>query len=88
MPRLVYLAKTGFISWGTRFLIYVPTNFKIWQANLEKMILLSKISFFATVRLNFSRTKNITAKPMVLSYLGHFYKHLKQNLKNPWIVFF
>ena len=34
--------------------------------------------------LNSSRTKEITAKPMVLSYVGHFYKHLNKNWKNPW----
>ena len=33
-------------------------------------------SAFSTLRLNFSRTKQITAKPMILSYVGHFYKHL------------
>ena len=32
-----FVAKTGFISWGTRFLIFVPKIFKICQANLEKM---------------------------------------------------
>ena len=51
-----------------------------------------KIDFFiknkhlcATLRLNISRIKEITAKPMVLSYVGHFYKHLN---KNPWSGFY
>ena len=39
----------------------------------------------AFLGLNSSRTKEITAKPMVLSYVGHFSKHWKQN---PWSVFF
>ena len=29
----------------------------------------------AFLGLNFSRTKEITANPMVLSYIEHFYKH-------------
>ena len=39
----------------------------------------------AFLGLNSSRTKEITAKPMVLSYVGHFSKHWD---KNPWSVFF
>ena len=38
--KWVFFAKSGFISWGTRFLIFVPTIFKICQANLERMIFL------------------------------------------------
>ena len=36
--------------------------------------------------LNSSRTKEITAKPMVLSYVGQFSKHW--TTKNHWSVFF
>ena len=32
----------------------------------------------AFLGLNSSRTKEITAKPMVLSYIGHFSKHCKK----------
>ena len=42
---------------------------------LKNIFFLSKISIF--VQLNISQTKEITAKPMVLSYVGHFYKGKK-----------
>ena len=64
-------------------------TFKICRANREKMIFFIKNQHFcATLRLNISRTKEITAKPKVLSYVGHFYKHLKQNLRKSLEHFF
>ena len=36
-------------------------------------------AFFSTLRLDFSRTKEITAKRMVLSYVGHFL-----NIETKW----
>ena len=50
--------------------------FKLWK---KKSIWLKS----AFVGLNFSWTKEITAKPMGLSYVGHFYKHW-----NPYIGYF
>ena len=44
--------------------------------------------FFSTLRLNFGRTKKVTAEPMVLSYVGHFYKYLKKKLENSLERFF
>ena len=38
--------------------------------------------------LNISRTKEITAKPMVLSYVEHLYKHLKKKLRKSLERFF
>ena len=47
-----------------------------------------KSAFFSTLRLNISRTKEFTVKPMLLSYVGHFYTHLKNKLTKSLELFF
>ena len=42
----------------------------------------------AFLGLNSSRTKEITAKPMVLSYVGHFSKHWNKKTKKILVAFF